>query len=90
METGFNNFGNDFIIHGFAGQLPFFDDFLFDFLTADIDKGRKVRKRKGLAAVLVGRHLGNNLGRYIAGGEERMGLFNHRLADDSTVLEHVF
>ena len=73
METGFNNFGNDFIIHGFAGQLPFFDDFLFDFLTADIDKGRKMGKRKRLAAVLVGRHLGNNLGRYVAGGEERMG-----------------
>ena len=90
METGFNNFGNDFIIHGFAGQLPFFDDFLFDFLTADIDEGRKVRKRKGLAAILVGCYLGNNLGRYVAGGEERMGFFDHCLADDSTVLEHVF
>ena len=43
-----------------------------------------------LAAVLGTGNLGNGLGGDIAGSGKAAGLFNHGLADDGAVLEHIF
>ena len=48
-----------------------------------------MRQCKGLSAVLVTGHLCNDLSRDIAGREKTMRLFDHSLADDRPVLEHV-
>ncbi len=48
-----------------------------------------MRKRKRLAAVLVGSHLCDNLRCYIAGSEEAVRLLDHGLADDRAVLQHI-
>ena len=44
----------------------------------------------GLAAVLVGSHLGNDLGGDVAGSGEGVGLFDHGAGNDGAVLQHVF
>ena len=62
---------------------------LSDFLSADVDKGRKVRKAYGLTAVLVRRNLSDNLSCNIAGGGEAVWLLNHSTADNRAVLKHV-
>ena len=43
----------------------------------------------GLAAVLVGSHLGNDLGGDVAGGGEGMGLLDEGAGNDGAVLEHI-
>ena len=63
--------------------------YLADFLPADLDKGSQVGKANGLTAVLVGSHLGDNLGGDVAGGGEGMGLFNEGTGDDGAVLQHI-
>ena len=49
-----------------------------------------MRKGNGLAAILVGGDLGDDLGRNVAGGREAVRLFDERAGDDRAVLEHVF
>ena len=58
-------------------------------LAADVDKGREVRERDGLAAVLAGGHLGDDLRRDVAGRREAVGLLDHGARDHGAVLEHV-
>ena len=43
----------------------------------------------GLTAVLVGGHLGDDLGGDVAGGGETVGPFNEGAGDDGAVLQHV-
>ena len=43
----------------------------------------------GLAAVLAGGHLGDDLRRDVAGRRERMRLLDEGAGDDGTVLEHI-
>ena len=43
----------------------------------------------GLAAVLIGGHLGNDLGGNVAGSGEGMGLLNEGAGNNSAVLEHI-
>ena len=43
----------------------------------------------GLAAVLVGSHLGNDLRGDVAGGGKAVGLFDHGAGNDGAVLQHV-
>ena len=90
LQPSFHDFFNDAFIHGFAGFFSFCNHFFCDFLAADIHEGSQMSQGKGLAAVLVRCHLGHDLGGYIAGGEEGMGLLNQSLADDRAVLQHVF
>ena len=49
-----------------------------------------MREREGLSAVLVRSDLRDDLRRDIARGEEGVRLFDHGLADDGTILQHVF
>ena len=60
-----------------------------DLLAADLHKGGQVGQTDGLAAVLVGGHLGHDLGGDVAGGGEGMGLFDHGAGDNGAVLQHV-
>ena len=90
LQAPFHNLFDDGFVHGFAGFFSFFNHFFRDFLAADVHKGRQMGQGEGLAAVLVGCHLGHDLGGHVAGGEEGMGLFNEGLADDGAVLQHVF
>ena len=60
-----------------------------DLLPAHLDKGRQMRQADGLPAVLVGGHLGNDLGGNVAGRGEGMGLFNHGAGNDRAVLQHI-
>ena len=77
--AGLNAEDLHFIFHGFADLFP-----------ADLDEGGQVGKADGLAAVLVGSYLCDDLGGDIAGGGEGMGLFNQGAGNDSAVLQHVF
>ena len=89
LQTAFGDLADDFLIHGFAGFLPFGDDFTDNLLTGNINEGSQMRQGEGLAAVLVGGNLRYDLGGNIAGGKEGMGLLNEGLADDRTVLKHI-
>ena len=48
-----------------------------------------MRQGNGLSAILVGRHLGDDLGGDVAGGGEGMGLLDQGAGDDGAVLQHV-
>ena len=66
-----------------VGELP------ADRLTTDVDERREMRKRDGLAAVLVGRDLRDDLRRDVARRGEALRLLDHRPGDDRAVLQHV-
>ena len=70
--------GVQLLFHAFADLLP-----------ADVHEGGQVGQGDGLAAVLVGGHLGDDLGGDVAGGGEGVGLFNQGAGDDGAVLQHV-
>ena len=76
--TGRNAEGCHFLFHALANLLP-----------ADLDKGRQMGKGNGLAAVLVGGHLGDDLGRDIAGRGEGMRLLDQGAGNDGAVLQHI-
>ena len=88
-QTELDNLVDDFIDHGLAAGFPLFDDLFADLLTAHIDERSQMCQGEGLAAVLVGGNLGNDLRRHIAGGVEAVRLLNQGLADDSAVLQHI-
>ena len=48
-----------------------------------------MRQGDGLAAVLVGGHLRDDLGGDVAGGGEGVGLLDQGAGDDGAVLQHV-
>ncbi len=61
-----------------------------DLLAGDIHEGSEVGQADALAAVLIGRHLCDDLGRNVAGGGKAVGLFDIGAGDDGAVLEHIF
>ena len=60
-----------------------------DLLAGDIHEGSQVGQADALAAVLVGGHLGDDLGGDVAGGGEAVGLLDKGARDDGAVLEHI-
>ena len=60
-----------------------------DLLPGDLNEGGQMGQGNGLAAVLVGGHLGDDLGGDVAGGGEAVGLFDQGAGDDGAVLQHV-
>ena len=58
-------------------------------LPAHLDEGGQVGEGNGLATILVGGYLGDDLGGDVAGSGEGVGLFNHGAGDDGAVLQHV-
>ena len=60
-----------------------------DALAADLDKRRQMRQGDGLAAVLVGRDLRNDLRGDVARGGKAVRPLNERAGNDRAVLEHV-
>ena len=89
-QTMLYNLVNHCIIQGFTAFFPFFYNLLPDLLAAYIYKGCQMGQCEGLSAVLIGCYLRNNLGSYVAGSEEAVRLFNHGLADNGSVLQHIF
>ena len=60
-----------------------------DLLAAHVDEGREVRERDGLAAVLAGGNLGDDLRGDVAGGGEAVRALDERAGDHGAVLQHV-
>ena len=60
-----------------------------DLLPGDVHEGRQVGQGDGLPAILVGGHLGDDLGRDVAGGGEAVGPLDEGPGDDGAVLQHV-
>ena len=77
------------LIQCFSAFLSLLDDHIAQLLAADIDKRRQMGQGKALSAVLIAGHLRDDLRRDVAGSKEAVRLFNHGLADDSTVLQHI-
>ena len=78
LLRGRNAESGHFPLHGLADLLP-----------ADLNEGGKMRQGNGLSAILVGCHLGDDLGGDVAGGGEGMGLLDQGAGDDGAVLQHV-
>jgi hypothetical protein len=60
----------DLLGRGLVSRSPSLIDRAANLLAGDVDKGREVRERDGLAAVLAGGHLGDDLRGDVAGGGE--------------------
>ena len=59
----------DLVLAGHEADVRHFGEYgLADLLAAHVDEGREVRERDGLAAVLAGGHLGDDLRGDVAGG----------------------
>ena len=54
-----------------------------------LHEGGKMRQRDGLATVLVGCHMRNDLSGDITGGGKAVGAFDQRSGDDGSVLQHI-
>ena len=90
LQAAFHDLGDDGFIHRFAGFPALCIDLFFDLLAADVYEGSEVCEGEGLSAVLVRSDLRDDLRRDIARGEEGVRLFDHGLADDGAILQHVF
>ena len=90
LQAAFHDLGDDVFIHHFAGFPALCEDFFSDLLAADVYEGSEVCECEGLPAVLVRSDLRDDLCRDIARGEEGVRLFDHGLADDGAILQHVF
>ena len=64
-------------------------DLAADLLARDVHEGRQVRERDGLAAVLAGGHLGDDLRGDVAGGGEAVRALDEGAGDHRAVLQHV-
>ena len=60
-----------------------------DLLARDVHERGEVRERDGLAAVLAGGHLGDDLRGDVAGGGEAVRALDQRAGDHGAVLQHV-
>ena len=88
-QTAFHD-GGQLLLAGINAQLAHLGlGVAADLLAADVHKGRQMRQADALAAVLVGRHLRNDLGRDVAGRREGMRLLDQGARDDGAVLQHV-
>ena len=88
-QTELDDLVDDLVDHRLAAGFALFHNLLADLPAAHINEGSQVRQGEGLAAVLVGGNLGDDLCRHIAGGIEAVGLLDQGLADDGAVLQHV-
>ncbi len=61
-----------------------------DLLARDVDERGQMGERDGLAAVLAGSHLCDDLRGDVARGGEAVRLLDERARDDGAVLQHVF
>ena len=68
-------------------QIPF--QLFANLFPADVNERRQMGQGDGLSAVLVGGHLGDDLGGDVAGGGEAVGPLDEGSGDDGAVLEHV-
>ena len=78
LLTGSNAKDLHFLVHGPADLLP-----------AHLHEGSQVGQADGLAAVLVGGHLRDDLGGNVTGGGEGMGLLDKGAGNNRAVLEHI-
>ena len=89
QQTGFHHFIQFFLRDGDADVLKLLLHAFAQLFPADVHKGGQMGQGDGLAAVLIGGHLGDNLSGDVAGGGERVGLFDQGAGDDGAVLQHV-
>ena len=88
-QAGFHDLG-DLLFTGINAQfLHFSFHIAADLLAAHIHEGGQVGQADALAAVLAGRHLGDDLGGNVAGSGEGMRLLDQGAADDGAVLQHI-
>ena len=79
--------GVDLIQRGVrADRLYLAQNLLADLIPADLHKGRQMRQRDGLAAVLVGGHLGDDLGGDVAGGGKAVRPLDQGAGDHSHLM----
>ena len=88
-QTSLDNLIDNRLIEGLSTLLALLNHVLAQFLTADVHERRKMSQSERLTAVLVARHLCNDLCRHVAGREKAVRLLDHRLADHGSVLKHV-
>ena len=81
---------DDSLIHAFAAFLSLCDDISSDLLPADIHKRRQMCQCKGLSSILITCHLCHDLSRNITCGKEAMWFLDQSLADNGSILKHVF
>ena len=84
-----NNLADLFGRCGNAELLELASDLAANLLTTHLNERGEMGQRDGLAAVLGGSNLGDDLRRDVAGGREAVRLLNQRTRDNSTVLEHI-
>ena len=84
-----NNLADLFGRCGNAELLELAGDLATNLLTAHLNERGEMGQRDGLAAVLGGSNLGDNLRRNIAGSREAVRFFDQCARDNSTVLEHI-
>ena len=65
-------------------------DLSADFLTGNVDKRCQMRQGNGLAAILVGGDLRDDLCCDVAGRRKAVRTFNQCAGNHRTVLEHIF
>lgn len=88
-QAGFHDLG-ELLLAGIDTQFLHFSlGIAADLLAADVHKRRQMGQADALTAVLVGSHLGDDLGGDVAGSGEGMGLFDEGAGDNGAVLQHV-
>lgn len=88
-QAGFHDLG-ELLLAGIDTQFLHFSlGIAADLLAADVHKGRQMGQADALTAVLVGSHLGDDLGGDVAGSGEGMGLFDEGAGDNGAVLQHI-
>ena len=88
-ESSVDDLRDDLLIHALTGLFSLLDDLFGQLLSGDVDERCEVGECEALSAVLIGGNLSDDLGGYVAGGEEAVGLLDHGLTDDRAVLQHV-
>ena len=88
-EPLFHHLGDGFLAGSHTEGLHFLLHTPADLLPADLDEGGQMGQRDGLAAILVGGHLGDDLSSDVAGSGEGMGLLNERTGNHGAVLQHI-
>ena len=88
-QTVLDDLGDRGFVRRCAEGADLFEDGLADLLPGDVDERGQMRQGDGLAAILVGGDLGDDLRGDVAGRGEAVRLLNERAGDDRAVLEHV-
>ena len=88
-QPGLDDLGDRLLRRLHAEGLDLLQDGPADLLPGDVDERRQVRQRNGLAAILVGGDLRDDLRGDVAGRGEAVRLFDERAGDDRAVLQHI-